>query len=65
MNLKRGNHTWLDKAGTAIVGAPGAVPAREDNAVRVMLNTAEGATIISPDIWQDNNDISLESNISS
>lgn len=59
MNLKSGNHTWLNKAGTA-VGTPVAVPAIENNAVRVMLNTAEGATIISPDIWQDNNDISLE-----
>ena len=60
MNLKSGNHTWLDKAGTAVVGTPVAVPTTEDNAVRLMLNTAEGATMISPDIWQDNNDISLE-----
>ena len=60
MNLKSGNHTWLNRAGTALVGTPAAVPATEDDAVRVMLNTAEGATMISPDIWQDNNDISLE-----
>ena len=60
MNLKSGNHTWLNKAGTALVGTPVAVPAIADNAVRLMLNTAEGATMISPDIWQDNNDISLE-----
>ena len=60
MNLKSDNHTWLNKAGTALVGTPVAVPTIEDNAVRLMLNTAEGATMISPDIWQDNNDISLE-----
>ena len=60
MNLKSGNHTWLNKAGTALGGTPVAVPTTEDNAVRLMLNTAEGATMISPDIWQDNNDISLE-----
>ena len=60
MNLKSGNHTWLDKAGTALVGTPAAVPTTEGTAVRLMLNTAEGATMISPDIWQDNNDISLE-----
>ena len=60
MNLKSGNHTWLDKAGTALPGTPVTVPTTEDTAVRLMLNTAEGATMISPDIWQDNNDISLE-----
>lgn len=60
MNLKSDNHTWLDRAGTVLSGTPAAVPATEDDAVRLMLNTAEGATMISPDIWQDNNDISLE-----